>query len=85
MSEPVEIEGQLLEISHHTIPEQPASSTSGAPIRRLRRSPSTILDPICSGIVPVSRLQTEERHMLIVFDEIRQLRTELAACIHTPS
>jgi len=31
--------------------------------------------------VRVSRLQTEERHVLTIYDEIRQLRAELAACI----
>ena len=44
-----------------------------------------VLDPIWSSIVHVSRLQTEERHMLTIYDEIQQLRDELSACIFTSS
>ena len=70
-------------LEHERYPQNAAHF--GSPTRRLRRSPAAILDPNCSGIVHLSRLQTEERHMLTIYDEIQQLRIELAACILSPS
>ena len=70
-------------LEHERYPQNAAHF--GSPTRRLRRSPAAILDPNCSVIVHVSRLQTEERLMLTIYDEIQQLRVELAACILTPA
>jgi hypothetical protein len=55
---------------------------------RLPHSPAppvacAILDPARSGTVSATRLQTEERHMLTIYDQIQELRAELARCILT--
>jgi hypothetical protein len=55
----------------------------GSSTRRLRRSPAAILDPARAGMASVSRLQTEERQMLTIHDQIQQLRAELACCVLT--
>jgi hypothetical protein len=54
-------------------------------ILALPRSPAppvvcAILDPARSGTVSASRLQTEERHMLTIYDQIpRVARTNVAS------
>jgi hypothetical protein len=55
---------------------------------RLPHSPAppvacAILDPARSVTVSAFRLQTEERHMLTIYDQIQELRAELARCILT--
>jgi hypothetical protein len=54
------------------LPHSPAPPVAGA-----------ILDPARSRTVSASRLQTEERHMLTIYDQIQELRAELASCILT--
>ena len=94
MHEPVGTESQLLQISHHTMLDQTASSTSGTPkmlrilAPPLAGSAGRSGDPRPDLVQHRARLSSSnrgERHMLTIYDKIQQLRAELTACIFTRS
>jgi hypothetical protein len=77
--------------SHHTVPEWAAYEDEryprnapqdhahfGSPHSPAPRVACVILDPARSATVSASRLQTQERHMLTMHEQIQELSAELA-------